>query len=83
MTLVQGRSRLAQRGPASETPTGLSSYRSDQNQDYKDPLGSNKSPARLYKTFARPSQALPPEALKIDAVLFTQKDLDQIIKSVF
>ncbi len=41
ITSVQEQGRLAQRDQASKAPTGLSSNRSD-DEDYKDPLGSNK-----------------------------------------
>ncbi len=83
MTLVQGRGHSTQRIWASEALIGPLSYRSDQNQDYKNLLRSNKSLGGSYKALAKPFQALLHKAPKINIAQFIWKNLDQIIQSVF
>ncbi len=83
MTSVQRQSCFAQRGQASEAPTGPSSNRSD-NRDHENPLGSNESGPSEASAEAPigPFQALPPKT-EMDIARFIQKDLDQIIQSLF
>ena len=63
MISIQGQGHLAQRGWASDASTSPSSHTSDhKNQDHKDPLRSNKSPAGSLEIPTEPSQVLPSKA---------------------
>ncbi len=69
MTSVRGRKRLTQRGRTSKAlQIHPSSYRSGhENQDYKDPLGSNKPPARPPKAPSVGSPQAPPPKVSVIA----------------
>ncbi len=94
MTLVWGQGHRAQRNQASEATTSPSSNKFD-NRNHKDSLGSNKPgpsealarcsevSAGPYEAFAVSLQTPSSKALEINVVWFMQKDLDQIIQSVF
>lgn len=60
LSLKKSLSHTKKLGLHSKIPTGLSSYKldQDQDQDYEDPLKSKKTLAGLYKAPARPHNAL-------------------------
>lgn len=80
MTSVWGKNCLALRSWASKTPNSPLSYQLDQSY-YEDFLVSNQF--RLYKTPIFVISALLSKAFKLDIAQYTQKNLNQIIQSVF
>ncbi len=75
MTSVWGRGHLPQKNWASKAPTGPLSHKSNhEDQDHKNPLGSNNPFSKPPKA---PSARIS-EALEVDAIRYTKKDLQQI-----
>ncbi len=74
MTLVQGKSCFPQKNHISKAFISFSFYKSN-NEDQKNPLGSNKYPT---ESLEAPSPKAP-----TNVTWYTKKDLKQIIQTVF